>query len=139
MRKSMFLLLCAFMFFILQGCQTMGSNGLPGGEISKVSIAESNGFGEVQTDFFAVWEDVETLDLFENVISNADKEVGIVDMIAPEFDLEITYADGSTQGYHLWAGKEYQKSTLMNVEDTTTIYTVSEEVTGQLIDVIENK
>ncbi|WP_143469686.1 hypothetical protein [Lentibacillus sediminis] len=138
MRNTM-LLLFALVFLILQGCQAMGSKGLAGGEISKVSIAESNGFGEVNTDFFAVWDDEETLVVFENVISNAEKEPGVVNMIEPDFDLEITYADGSTQGYHLWANKEGQKSTLMNVEDTNTIYTVPEVVTNQLIDVIENK
>ncbi|WP_153731081.1 hypothetical protein [Sporosarcina obsidiansis] len=102
------------------------------GDIAKVSISKSNSFGQVNEEFFAVTEEEGTLKTLQNTILNAVKQPGIVDMVASDYDMEVVYDDGSTQGYHLWLGEKGQKSTLMQVDDTHTIYTVSEEMTDPL-------
>lgn len=126
-----------FMSIILIGCQSNDIKGLPDENISKVSISKSSGFGKVNSEFFTVYEDKETLDIFKNAISNAVKLEGIADMAEPEFDIKVVYTDGNKQGYHLWVGEKGQKSTLMNVNDTYTIYSISEEITNQLIDLVK--
>ncbi|MFJ5765943.1 hypothetical protein ACIP9C_11280 [Lysinibacillus sp. NPDC093210] len=105
--------------------------------ISKVSISKSSGFGKVNADFFTVYKDKESLDIFNNAIASAVRREGIADMVEPEFDLKVRYTDGNKQGYHLWIGEKGQKSTLMKVNDTHTTYSISEEITEQLIDLLK--
>jgi hypothetical protein len=105
--------------------------------ISKVSISKSSGFGKVNADFFTVYKDKDSLDIFNNAISTAVKREGIADMAEPEFDLKVSYTDGSKQGYHLWLGEKGQKSTLMKVKDTHITYAISEEITDQLINLLK--
>ena len=132
----LFILLLSFMSVALIGCQSKDSNEYSDENISKVSVSKSSGFGKVNSDFFAVYEDKETLDTFDNAISNAAKRDGIVDIAEPEFDLEVIYTDGNKHGYHLWVGEKGQKSTLMDVNDTHTIYLISEDLTNKLIELI---
>ena len=132
-------LLTALISLILLGCQSDGKNGKTDVEISKVSISRSRGFGKVNSDFMTVYKNEEALTLFENVISNAVKEPGVVDMPKPEFDLQVIYTDGTSQGYHLWVGEKGQRSTLMNIDDTHAIYSISNEMTNQLIDLFQNR
>lgn len=122
---------------ILIGCQSNDKNRLPDEHVLKVSISKSNGFGKVNADFFTVYEDEDTLDLFRDAISSAVKKEGIADMVEPEFDIKVVFKDGNKQGYHLWLGEKGQKSTLMNVKDTHTIYSISETKTNPLIDLVK--
>ena len=108
----------------------------PNDEISKVSLSNSNTIGQINTDFFTVYEDEEVLETFQNIFTSAVKQEGIVDIAEPEFDLEVIYKEGNKQEYHLWLGEKDEQSTLMQVEDTHTIYTISEEATNQLIDLV---
>ena len=139
MKKTMlFVLSLTLMSVVLIGCQSKDSNEYSDANISKVSISKSSGFGKVNSDdFFIVYEDKETLDIFDNAISNAAKREGIVDIAEPEFDLQVIYTDGNKQIYHLWVGEKGQKSTLMNVNDTNTVYSISEEITNQLMDLVK--
>ena len=138
MKKDIFfILLLSLISVVLIGCQSKDRNGFSEVNIMQVSISKSSGFGKVNSNFFIVYEDKETLDIFNNAISNAVKRDGIVDMAEPEFDLKVLYIDGNKQGYHLWVGEKGQKSTLMNVNDTHTIYAISEEITNQLVDTIK--
>ena len=138
MKKSiLYVLLLSLMSVVLIGCQSKGNNGFSDANITKVSIFKSSGFGKVNSNFFTVYEDKETLDLFKKVISNAVKQDGVVNMAEPEFDIEVIYTDDNKQGYHLWIGEKGQKSTLMDVNDTHTIYLISEDLTNKLIDLIK--
>ena len=121
---------------ILIGCQSTVDDETPNDEISKVSLSNSNTIGQINTDFFTVYEDEEVLETFQNIFISAVKQEGIVDIAEPEFDLEVIYKEGNKQEYHLWLGEKDEQSTLMQVEDTHTIYTISEEATNQLIDLV---
>lgn len=121
---------------ILIGCQSTVDDETPNDEISKVSLSNSNTIGQINTDFFTVYEDEEVLETFQNIFTRAVKQEGIVDIAEPEFDLEVIYKEGNKQEYHLWLGEKDEQSTLMQVEDTHTIYTISEEATNQLIDLV---
>lgn len=99
---SLSLLLLCFLSAVLLGCQSANSEPLPAGELSKISISKSNGFGKVDGDFLAEYEDQETLDLFKHAIAHASKRAGIADMAEPEFDvkslLQMAKAELSSMG-----------------------------------------
>jgi len=121
----------------LLGCQSNAESALEHQNISRVGISESTGFGKVNPEFFEIYQDEERLLLFTDPLKNASKEEGIVDMIAPQYDLDVSYEDGANLEFHLWVGESGEKSTLMQVDDTHTIYTVSRELTNKLIDLLK--
>lgn len=119
---------------VLMGCQTNDSDS---DDIVKVSVSESREFGKINTDFFGVYEDEETVDMFEELFEDAVKQDGIVDIVSPEFDIEAELENGNKQQLHLWVGEAGQRSTLMYVEDTNTIYRTSAEHTDWLIGLLK--
>ncbi len=101
-----------------------------------VSISNATEFGQVNTDFFKEYEEKESLELFQKARTTAVKNEGIVDMASPEFDLRVVDTDGKKQDYHLWLGEVGQNSGIMDVNDTHTLYYISEDFTEQLIALI---
>lgn len=71
------LLSLCFLSAVLLGCQSANSELLPAGELSTVSISKSNGFGKVDGEFLAEYEDQETLDLFKHAISHVQRETAL--------------------------------------------------------------
>ena len=152
MRKIIVLVLSlTFLSVILFGCQSKVNTEMKSeleikkdntdliskSEIKKISISKSNGFGKVNPDFFTVFDDEKDLKIVKNVLLSANKELGSVDMAKPKFDLEVTYKNKTKQGLHLWLGAKGKRSTLMDIDDTSTIYTVLEEMTDKLIYLIQ--
>ncbi|PGT89023.1 MULTISPECIES: hypothetical protein [Bacillaceae] len=143
MRKITLLLSLTLLSAILFGCQSEDSTTTDAAntnaelqsegdaEITKISISKSKG---VSPTVFEEDKDVET---FKSIISSAVKEDGIANMANPEYYLDVIYINENKQSYHLWIGEKGQKSTLMKTDDTHTIYTVSEEMTDKLIELIE--
>lgn len=107
------------------------------GEITKVSISKLNNSDATVLDFSGTLNDKEALKTFKDILLDATEEEGIVNMVNPEFSLELTYEDGSKQEFNLWVGKEGQKSSLMKTSDTHTLYTISEEATHELTDLMK--
>ncbi|MFN7252479.1 MAG: hypothetical protein ACK4M9_17120 [Anaerobacillus sp.] len=134
----LFIFLTVFIPATLFGCQSESNSEFQASDIlAKVSISRSTGFGKVNSDFFVVYKDDRTLEIFSTVFSTAVQEEGIVNIAEPEFDLEVIYEDGTKQELHLWVGTPGQRSTLMNISNTNTIYTVSKEMTAKLIDLVQ--
>lgn len=126
------------LFTFLTGCESNEMEKIDNeNKIFKVSISNSVGFERVNPNYFVENEDEAVLEVFNNVIPNAERVAGFVDVAEPEFDLKVEYEKGYWEGYHLWLGEKGQKSTLMKTIDTNTIYTVSEELTEQLIELVE--
>ncbi|AWE07390.1 hypothetical protein DCE79_08400 [Lysinibacillus sp. 2017] len=137
MKKILFFILAVSLTsVILIGCQSSNSENVIV-QIAKVSISKSTGFGKVNSDFFVEYVDQEKLGIFSDAITTASKNVGIADMIDPEYDFTVLDPEGNTEGYHLWLGEKGQLSTLMIVRDTHTTYSISENMTDKLIEVIE--
>jgi len=145
--KTSLVLLFMLISVMLMSCQShneaSNTDRISGAEsdneidITQVSISNAKGFSNVNTNFFTVYEDKESLKVFKDVVSSAVRVQGIVDLVAPEFDFEIVYNDGNKQVYHLWVGESGKKSTIMKVEDTHTIYTVPAAITDKLIELLE--
>lgn len=100
------------------------------GEIIKIKISESQGNGTT------IFDDDVSIETLNSIFSSAVKESGLVNMANPEFNMDV-YTNKSLQSFHLWIGEKGEKSTLMKTDDTNTIYTLSEEMTDKLVDLIE--
>ncbi|CAG9620320.1 hypothetical protein [Sutcliffiella rhizosphaerae] len=124
---------------LLIGCQNNQVNLLGSQDITSVSISASTGFGTTNTEFFVTYSDEISLTFFEQLLAQATKESGSVNMPNPEYDMEVLYMEDENVTYHLWVGDSGHNSTIMKAEDTHTIYTISEDFTLQLIEMIEAK
>jgi len=73
------------------------------------------------------------------IIKEAIKEPGSVNMASPP-DWRITLVNETeeTMSYFLWLGTNGMKSALMESEDTNTIYSLGEDLTVQLSDLMQN-
>lgn len=107
------------------------------GEITEVFISKIKDSDAIVSNFSGTLKDKEALKIFKSIILDATKEEGIINMSNPEFNLELTYEDGSKQEFNLWLGKDGQESSLMKTNDTHSIYTISEEATRELNDLIK--
>ena len=122
--------LLSLLAFVLLGCNEKTD------ALATVSISIGAEFGKINPDFIKKYQDEESLTLFQQAIATAVKDEGIVNMASPEYDVQIVDKAGNKYGYHLWLGDKGQNSSLMHVEDTHTIYTISEDFTGKLISLV---
>ncbi|ODV56190.1 hypothetical protein [Lysinibacillus fusiformis] len=107
------------------------------GKLAKVNISNSVEFGSVHTAFMKGYEDEASLNIFHEGMTTAVRNEGIVNMAAPQLDVEIVDTAGNQYGFHLWLGEIGQKSTLMNVKDTHTIFSISEDLTAPLRSLVQ--
>jgi len=124
------------LLFVLVPFVYHGANYLFNPTIAKVGVSLSTGFGKVNPDFFAVFEDRPTLKLFKLAVSKAEKQPGIVDVAQPEYDVEMVYANGHTEGLHMWLHPEGTAGAIMYVTNTETIYTLPEDIAGRLVELL---
>jgi len=100
-------------------------------EITKVSISKAQG------NIITVFDDEKSIETFKSIISSAVNENGIVNIVNPEYYMDVVYANKNKQSFELWIGEKGEKSALMKTNNTYTLYTVSKEMTDKLIDLIE--
>ena len=151
MRKTMSLVLSlTFISTILWGCQSGDSTTIDTDktkpeqqseeeneklnfdrEITKVSISKAQG------NIITVFDDEKSIETFKSIISSAVNENGIVNIVNPEYYMDVVYANKNKQSFELWIGEKGEKSALMKTNNTYTLYTVSKEMTDKLIDLIE--
>lgn len=124
-----------FLMLVLIGCSSQESSPAVEKQISKISISDATGF-EFNTDFILLFEDKESIDIFDNAISTAEKQPGMVDIVEPDFSLEVAFTDGSEDRYFLWLDETLNGAIIMNIYDTHTIYTVSDDIATQLKTII---
>lgn len=105
--------------------------------VTQVSVSKSKGFGGVNPDFFAVFEDKPAIKLFQRGLSEASRLPGIVDIGPGDYDLEVVYLSGRMEGFHLWPGEPGRKSGLMKVTNTHCLCSIPEDITDQLLDLLK--
>jgi hypothetical protein len=140
----------AFMSLVLFGCQpkenisieTAVNPSTKSGNNKKLSI-DSNfisvGISKTKGVDEIIFDDKESLNSFQNIFSSAVKEEGEVNIADPEFYLDVAYDKNNEQSLFLWIGEKGQRSTFMKTENTSTIYTVSPEITDKLIELVESR
>jgi len=134
LRKVILTALCLICIFsLIFGCQSKDNVSNATSDLKSVSVSKPDGSNEITFD------DKESLKAFQNIFNSAVKEPGIVDMAPPEFYLEAIYDKENHPSFYLWIGEKGYRSTLMKTEDTHTIYTVSEEKTDKLIELVKSR
>ncbi len=135
--KKISLILSFLLLIGLFGCQQHNDEkndkaSSNAGSIEKATIYEMKSFSEVNEKLLIVITDSEEINSIEEAVNNAEKEPGIVDMADPEFKIEF-----GKKTYFLWISEE--SGTIMNTEDTHTIYSLSEKSINLVNDIIKSK
>ncbi|MEK4628847.1 hypothetical protein MKZ17_11630 [Solibacillus sp. FSL R7-0682] len=134
MKKTLSLILSlAFISTILLGCQSEeDSEKLKlNAEVIKVSISNSQGNSET------IFEDDASIEIFNTIITSGVKIKGFPMMANPEFYMDVVYENENKQSFHLWIGEKGEESTIMKIDDTHNIYTISEKMTDKWYELIE--
>lgn len=148
MKRTAFLCLVTLISIFLFGCQpqheaaeaeqvagesaAIESEGvLIEGDIAKVELSETKGIAP------ATYGEQVELDIFKEAFSSAVRQPGIVNMSAPEYFIKVVLEDGSEEYLNLWMGGEGEQSSLMNADDTHTIYSVPTEMSAKLMELVE--
>lgn len=121
---------------LMGGCET---NELVAEDIAQVLVSESVDFGRFQEQAVVTYDRLEDVKVFADMIRNADEEPGIVNMATPEYDVEVHYKSDQTDRYYVWLGESGMLTSLMNVNDTHTVYRVPAEVTDRLIQLLKKQ
>lgn len=119
---------------LMGGCET---SELVAEDIVQVRIAESVDFGRFQEQAVVTYNRLEDVKVFADMIRNADEQPGIVNMATPEYDVEVRFKSDETDRYYVWIGESGKPTSLMNVNDTNTVYLVPADVTDELIELLE--
>lgn len=141
MKKTLLIIFVTILSTLFTGCSSKVSNtdvllsettSLHNDEVITISVAESYGFGAFNKEYFAIFNDKESINTLENIIHKASKNFGIANMTNPEYEITVKYANGESEILYLWLGDENLHSTLMYVTDTHTIYTVNKSMNSEL-------
>lgn len=119
MRKLYLLLFALICLFFLFGCQQAKN-------IEKMTI-----YSMENNSVIIVIEDQETIKKVQEAIAIAKQEPGIVNMVDPEYRIEL-----GEKTYYLWVSEN--SGTIMDVEETHTIFTLSENAVELLNEVLKS-
>ncbi|RHB46776.1 hypothetical protein DW881_13635 [Exiguobacterium sp. AM39-5BH] len=118
----------------MTGC---GSNDFRTDGIEEVRVSESDGFSSFQDRDVITYDELEDVKVFADMIRNAEQQPGVVNMATPEYDVEVQYQDETVDRYYVWLGDLGMPTSIMDVNDTHTVYLVPADVTDELISLLE--
>lgn len=123
MKKVLFLSFLLVVFVAsLGGC----SKGIKG--IKEINVYEMESFSEVIEDSLVTLTDDKEIQQFKEAFSSAKKQSGIVDMADPQYKVEL-----GGKSFFFWLSPE--NGTIMDVEDTNTIYSLTDQSVGNINDI----
>ena len=104
----------------------------------KAVVSRSQRFGSVHSAELGAFPEGEGLETFVEAFRAAEKMAGQLDIAKPEYDVSFVGEDGQAD-FHLWLGRTTgTKGLYTYVADTGTGYTLSEEDTNRLRDLIRS-
>lgn len=120
--------------FMLTGC---GSNDFRTDRIKAVTVSESDGFYRFQTGDFITFDEPKAIQVFEDILREAERIPGIANVVGPEYDLEVRFENEETDRYYLWLNEPDGESSLYDADDTDTAHLIPADVTNRLIELLE--
>lgn len=108
-------------------------------DITQVHLSTSTDFGRFHEREIVMYDRLEDVNVFADMIRNADEAPGVVNMVTPEYDVEVRYTSGEVERYYVWLGESGKPTSLMNLNDTNTVYQVSTDITDRLIQLLDHK
>ena len=110
-------------------------------DVNQVLKSEENmtkvSLSKLQSNHVTVLDGEKSIETFRHVLTSAVKEKGIANVASAQFSAKVTYADDQTETYYFWLGKKGEKSSFMHSENTSIIYTISEEQSEELLDLMK--
>ncbi|MFC4598349.1 DUF4362 domain-containing protein [Cohnella hongkongensis] len=107
-------------------------------EFGQAVVSRSQRFGSVYPAPLGEFPAGESLQAFVEAFRDAEKMEGVLDIGKPEYDVSFVGEDGEA-GFHLWLGYQPGSRGLYTyVEDTGTGYTLTEEHTDRLRELIRS-
>lgn len=97
-----------------------------------VNLYEVQTFNEVKEETLVAFSDTASIRAFHQAVMTAKQLAGVVDMDNPHYLFEI-----NGQKYYLWLTFQHNTGSIMNVEDTHTLYTLSRESGRQLVSIVQ--
>ncbi|WP_404353228.1 hypothetical protein [Exiguobacterium aurantiacum] len=122
---------------IIKAFMEPDSSELNNEELIQARVAQSSGIGSFNETDFIMFNGIEKVRPFADMLRNADDALEDYIHREPDFDLELHWKGGVMAQYHLWLGQKQQPSYLMDVTHPHLIYHVSEDMTNRLIQVLE--
>lgn len=129
--KIVFTCLLLTITLLLSGCQT-GSLEVRAKEIREIVLYKMNSFTEIVEESKLYLKDKKTINLFNQILKKAIKLPGIVDIAAPSYGFEI-----GKKRYFLWVNEDTKSGSLMDADDTHTLYRLSKETVPPLLELIK--
>ncbi|MFJ7736217.1 hypothetical protein ACIQ2D_07700 [Lysinibacillus sp. NPDC097287] len=119
MKKTLFLTVIGVVFLVLTACSN-GDRQDGNSKVKSITIQEMISFKETKRNSKKKISNVDDVKKVVDAFSNAFQEPGIVDMDDPEFKVKI-----ERERYYLWFSDDGRSATIMNVDDTNTVYSMS--------------
>jgi len=111
-------------------------NELNNEEMIQARVAQSSGVGSFNGMDFIMFNGIEKVRPFADMLRNADEALEDSIHGEPDFDLELHWKGGVMAQYQLWLGQKQKPCYLMDVTHPHLIYRVSGDMTNQLIQVL---
>ncbi|MEK3747604.1 hypothetical protein NYE25_05105 [Paenibacillus sp. FSL E2-8871] len=100
-------------------------------EIKRITIAKSLAHGSVNANIKAEYIDHESIETFVRAIRTAVQIPGNLNTATPNYDI-VLISNNNKYAFHLWINETSEQGMLMNVNETSTGYTLTKESTVEL-------
>ena len=132
--KKIIIVLCSSIFFIglFTACSSPNKPNNITYKYQRIDIYTAKDFNkEINTPIISI-NDEKTLKEISTIISNSEKILGSLNVVEPEYIMEIQALNKSMQTVYLWVGKDSVKGMYMYKDNTETGYSISETDTQKL-------
>lgn len=100
-------------------------------EIKRITVAKSLAHGSVNANIKAEYIDHESIETFVRAIRTAVQIPGELNTATPNYDI-VLISNNNKYAFHLWINETSEQGMLMNVNETSTGYTLTKESTVEL-------
>lgn len=103
------------------------------GEITQISIFDSNGNKPM------VFNDNNSIFIFNNIVSNLEKENKLTNLASVIYYIEVLYENGTKDSFQLFFGTKDTRSNLIKVNNKYVVYSIPLELNNKLNKLIKDK
>lgn len=112
------IIIVLFTFIALSGCNNST-------EIKEVKVYEMNDFDQEKENSLKTFNKSTEIGAFEEEFNQMKKHDGVVDIVEPEYKVEI-----GNKTYFIWLSEDV--ATVMDADDTNTVYSLTKNATKSL-------
>ncbi|TMW71199.1 hypothetical protein [Alteribacter natronophilus] len=120
---------------VISSCST-GDFNYKADDVDRIHVSEFERFGSIDGEDPLTITQEDELNIILTAINSSQRIDGSVDMAEGDYDFEIILHDESPHGFHFWLPAENTTGTIMNVNDTETIYDLTEESSRELTELL---